>query len=102
MTTTAATVVALKHRQVTNRFRDATAFSPSSAIPFTPNGHIQRRWLERLQQQEVIRSASPGLYYLDQEAFAQMNARNRRTALLLLGALAVVLGVCVAFGLLRR
>lgn len=95
--TAAAAVSARARQDVIYQFKEATAFSAESAIAFTPDRRLGRRWFDRLQRHDVIRSATPGLYYLDQAALEQERSREAKDDCRPGGAL----GVVAALGLLQ-
>ena len=95
--TVAAIVIAKARRTVEDRFLEATAFSPESAIPFTAEGRLQARLFDRLQRAGVIKSAQPGAYYVDQVELA--HERGRRRTMVAVALTALTTAVAVAFAL---
>ena len=94
--TVAAIVIAKARRAIEDRFLEATAFSPESAIPFAAHGRLQARMFDRLQRAGVIKSAQPGVYYIDQIGLAHERGRRRIVVAIALTALATAAAVAFA------
>ena len=97
-----AGAIAAKERHIVERFRDAGATSPASAITTSQAQVSERIAFRRLRSHEVIREVSPGMYYLDEGVWiAVMRARHRFFGALLVVMMAVGLGVAAGFLSLR-
>ena len=94
--TVAAVVIAKTRRSIEDRFLEATAFSPESAIPFTARRRLEARLFDRLQRTGVIRPARPGAYYVDQIELARERGRRRTMVAVALTALATIAAVALA------
>jgi hypothetical protein len=88
----------LKERQVVDDFRAAGAVTPSTAQSYAAMGFGETMAIKRLHTSAVIREASPGLYYLDEEVWIAVRRNRRRRALMLGSVLALIfLGLAVGF-----
>ncbi|HST07658.1 MAG TPA: hypothetical protein VLJ83_05765, partial [Gemmatimonadaceae bacterium] len=76
-----------REREVIDDFRAAAATAPDKAQSYTAIGLGESLALRRLRNRAVIREASPGLFYLDEEVWSAV----RRTRLRLVLTLFVVL-----------
>ena len=94
--TVAAIVIAQARRRLEDRFLEATAFSPESAIPFTAAGRVEARLFDRLRRAGVIRSAQPGAYYVDQVELAHEKGRRRTAVAVVLTVLTTAAAVALA------
>lgn len=95
----AAAVILAKERHIVDRFRDVGVTSPGSARRLADVGVGEGIALRRLRRHEVIREASPEMFYLDEPVWnAVRNTRRRMLAVLLV--IVVVIGVGVTFGFL--
>ncbi|MDP9278847.1 MAG: hypothetical protein M3P00_05445 [Gemmatimonadota bacterium] len=94
----AIAIMRLKEREVVDDFRAAGAVTPSTAQSYTALGFGQTRAMKRLHESAVIREASPGLYYLDEEVWIAVR-RNRRRRAVMIGSLLglILLGLAVGF-----
>jgi|SRR2546423_2734047 len=97
----AIAIMRLKERQVVDDFRAAGAVTPSSAQSYAGMGFGETRALKRLHDSAVIREASPGLYYLDEEVWIAVR-RNRRRRAILVGSVLVLIFIGLAIGFLKR
>ena len=94
----AVAIMRMKERQVVDDFRAAGAVSPSTAQSYAAMGFGVTRAVKRLHDRAVIREASPGLYYLDEEVWIAVRRNRRRRAVMLGSVLALVfLGLAVGF-----
>ena len=88
MTFVTAAVIASARSAVLADFVQATAFSPTSAMPYIPRSELQERWFSRLRNEGVIKAVGPDNFYLDQNEAAHRRRRRR----------AAVAGVLAGFG----
>jgi hypothetical protein len=86
-------ILRLKERQVVDDFRAAGAVSPSTAQSYAAIGLGDTLAIKRLHNRAVIREASPGLYYLDEEVLAAVRRTRRRLAIVLLLVVVVLFGI---------
>lgn len=94
----AVAVIVAKEREIVEAFRDVGATSPERGVTLDQVGVDERIGFRRLRQHAVIREASPGRYYLDEEVWTAVRATRRRVALVLLaiGALLAAGGVAAS------
>jgi hypothetical protein len=91
-------ILRLRERQVVEDFRAAGAISPSTAQSYSAIGLGETLALRRLHKSAVIREASPGLYYLDEEVWAAVGYNRRRRAAVIISVLALMfLGLGLRF-----
>jgi hypothetical protein len=85
-----AAVIIRKEREVVDLFRDVGATSPAAAKSFDEIG-VEQAWpLSRLRRRAIIREASPGKYYLDEEVWTAIRGMRRRMVLVIVGMAALV------------
>jgi hypothetical protein len=96
----AAAAMRMRERQVIDDFRAAGATSPDRAQSYTAMGIGETLAVRRLRNRAVIREASPGAYYLDEEVWAAVRRTRIRMATTLLAILAVVL-IGVMLGIIK-
>jgi hypothetical protein len=88
----------MKEREVVDDFRTAGAVTPSTAQSYAAMGFGETQALKRLHRSAVIREASPGLYYLDEEVWIAVRRNRQRRAVILGSVLALIfLGLAVGF-----
>jgi hypothetical protein len=90
----APAIVAIMRRreqEVVDDFRAAGATSPASAQSYSSLGMGESLAIKRLHNRAVIREASPGLYYLDEEVWAAVRRTRRRLATVVMCIAALVL-----------
>lgn len=85
----AAAAMRRREQEVIDDFRAAGATSPQRAQSYTAVGLGETLAVRRLRNRAVIREASPGVYYLDEEVWSAV----RRTRLRLLTVFVAVLAV---------
>ncbi len=99
-TSAIAAAVAKARRDIQHHFFSHDAVRPDRAVAFEPHSRIQRRQFERMHSRDVIREASPGLYWLDVVAYdidlRQRFSRMRWALLVMVIALAIGLGISIA------
>jgi len=84
-------------RRIVRHLREQGAVSPGAAEPLDDLRRLERRRLPRLVARGVVLEASPGRYYLDEDAWG---AYRRGRLLLALGLMAaLLLAGLVAFAL---
>ena len=94
----AIAVMRLKESQVVDDFRAAGAVTPSTAQSYAAMGFGEARAMKRLHDSAVIREASPGLYYLDEEVWIAVRRNRRRRGVVIGSVLALILlGLAVGF-----
>ena len=95
----AIAIMRMKEREVVGDFRAAGALSPATAQSYATMGFGEARALKRLHDNAVIREASPGLFYLDEEVWMAVR-RNRRRRAIMIGAVLIIVLVGLAVGFL--
>jgi len=88
----AAAAMRRREQEVIDDFRAAGATSPERAQSYTALGFGETLAVRRLRNRAVIREASPGVYYLDEEVWAAVRRSRHR----LLGVVVAILAVVVA------
>ena len=97
----AIAITRMKEREVVDDFRAAGALTPATAQSYTAMGFGESRAIKRLHDSAVIREASPGLYYLDEEVWIAVR-RNRRRRALMIGLVLALICLGFAVGFLKR
>jgi hypothetical protein len=99
----AAVIVAamrMREREVIDDFRAAGATSPDRAQSYTAIGRGESLAVRRLRNRAVIREASPGVFYLDEEVWAAVRRTRLRMVTVFMAILAMLL-VGVALGIIK-
>lgn len=86
-------ILRMKEREVVDDFRAAGAVSPSTAQSYDAIGLGETLAMKRLHRRAVIREASPGLYYLDEEVWTAVRNTRRRLAIVMLIVVLSLLGI---------
>jgi hypothetical protein len=90
-----AAVIIRKEKDLVEHFRGARALTPSTARTAADLGvHPDVAW-RILVHRGIVREGSPGMYYLDDQAW-EAHRRNRRRLALIVLALAVAVAVTVS------
>lgn len=79
----------MKEREVRDDFIRADATTPATAKSFSDIGIDESMAVKRLKRRAVIREASPGLFYFDEDVWQSVRAMRRRMAFFLLFAIAL-------------
>jgi hypothetical protein len=85
-----AAILRRREEEVVDDFRAAGATSPASAQSYSSLGMGQSLAVKRLHNRAVIREASPGLYYLDEEVWEAVRRTRRRLATVVLSVIALL------------
>ena len=93
---TVAAVLLAKERRMVNRLRSVGAVSREHARTLEELGIAPGVVLRRLRERAVIREASRGHFYLDEESWAAVR-RSRRRAIHVLWVVALVILLAVLF-----
>lgn len=93
-----AAVIVAKERAIVEAFRDVGASSIAAALPLDQVGVDENVGFRRLRSHEVIREATPGRFYLDEEVWVAVRHTRRRVATVLL-AIVVIIGIAVMLGM---
>lgn len=101
MATAAAAMIARARREVESLFFDNEAFSPERAVEFRPRAAVQRHYLEQMIGEGVVHEANPGRYWLDLNAYRQMQRDRFVWTLRILGIGLVVVLVVTAVSYFR-
>jgi hypothetical protein len=80
----AVAVMRRKEREVRDDFLRAGATMPVNAMSFDDIGIGETMAVKRLMRRSIIREASPGLFYFDEEVYLSVRAMRRRMALVML------------------
>ncbi len=89
-----------REQEVIDDFRLAGATSPDRAQSYTAIGLGDSLAMRRLRNRAVIREASPGVFYLDEEVWAAVR-RTRLRMLTVFIALLVLVLVGVLLGIIK-
>ena len=71
-------------------FLRAGATMPVNAMSLADIGIGESMAVKRLMRRSIIREASPGLFYFDEEVFQSVRAMRRRMALVMLSVILLV------------
>ena len=97
----AAAAMRLREKEVIADFQAAGATSPDRAQSFTAIGvNGASLAVRRLRNRAVVREASPGVYYFDQEVWSALE-RLRMRLLLMLVLIVGILAVGVSIGFFK-
>ena len=89
-----------REREVIDDFRAAGATAPDRAQSYTAIGLGESLALRRLRNRAVIREASPGLFYFDEEVWSAVRRTRLRLAAILFVVLAIA-GIGIALGIFK-
>jgi hypothetical protein len=95
--TAAVAVMRRKEREVRSDFHAVGATTPVNAMSLSAIGLDETRAVKRLKKHAVIREASPGLFYFDDDVWEALCGMRRRMAILLVGTI-VLVGLMVLYG----
>ena len=84
--------LARARRELIRQLRRGNAFSAAAARPLETTNDLERRVLQRMMRNEVIRPGAKGGYWLDEERYADWKRRHYLTAF----GIALVMGGLVA------
>lgn len=101
MGATVAAVIAARERAIVEAFRDAGATALVTALPLDQVGVDENIGFRRLRMHEVIREATPGRYYLDEDVWQAVRRTRKRLVAVLL-AIVVILVIASVIGQLPR
>ena len=90
----AVAVIIAKEKQIVERFRQAGATTPQSAVAPATIAVPERFPFRKLRQHAVLRETSPGWFYLDEPSWEALRGLRRRLGLVWL---LVVLMAAVGF-----
>jgi hypothetical protein len=96
----AIAIMRRREREVVDDFRAAGAISPATAQSYNAIGLGESMAIRRLHYRAVIREATPGLWYLDEEVWTAVQRTQRRVAFTML-ALVLLLFAGFAMGLIK-
>jgi hypothetical protein len=86
-----AAAIRRREQEVIEDFRVADATAPEKAQSYTAIGLGESLALRRLRNRAVIREATPGLYYLDEEVWSAVRRTRRRVASVVILIIAILL-----------
>ena len=87
----AVAVMRRKEREVRDDFLRAGASMPVNAMSLDDIGIGESMAVKRLMRRSIIREASPGLFYFDEEVYLSVRSQRRRMALVMLVTILLVL-----------
>lgn len=96
----AAAAMRRREQEVIDDFRAAGATSPDRAQSYTAMGFGETLAVRRLRNRAVIREASPGVYYLDEEVWTAVRRSRHRVLGAVLAMMAVLL-VGILLGIIK-
>jgi hypothetical protein len=79
----------MKEREVRDDFIRAQATTPATAKSLSEIGIEESHAVKRLKRRAVIREASPGVFYFDEDVWKAVRSMRRRMAFLLMFALLI-------------
>ncbi len=86
----AIAVMRIKEREVRDDFLRAGATMPVNAMSLRGIGIGESMAVRRLVKRSIIREASPGMFYFDEEVYLSVRAMRRRMALVMLVTMLLV------------
>ncbi|MFL5636370.1 MAG: hypothetical protein ACJ79F_06645 [Gemmatimonadaceae bacterium] len=95
-----AAIMRRREREIVDDFRAAGATSTATAQSYTAIGLGESMALKRLRNRAVIREASPGKYYLDEEVWAAVRRLRQRMATVIVSLLVLVM-IGVLLGIIK-
>ncbi|MFL5488709.1 MAG: hypothetical protein ACJ8AJ_09525 [Gemmatimonadaceae bacterium] len=95
-----AAIMRRREREIVDDFRAAGATSTAAAQSYTAVGLGESMALKRLRNRAVIREASPGKYYLDEEVWAAVRRLRQRMATVIVSLLVLVM-IGVLLGIIK-
>ncbi|HUQ48147.1 MAG TPA: hypothetical protein VM053_07895 [Gemmatimonadaceae bacterium] len=93
----AIAVMRMKEREVREDFLRAGATMPINAMSLADVGIGESMAVRRLIKRAVIREASPGMFYFDEEVWLSVRAMRRRMAMVMLVIL-IAFAILATFG----
>jgi len=96
-----AAILRKREQDVIDDFRAAGATSPDRAQSYTAMGVGDSLAIKRLRNRAVIREATPGTYYLDEEVWSAVVRTRRRLVVTLLSIIALML-LGMLLGIIKR
>ncbi len=96
----AAAILIRKEKDLVAHFRQHGALSSATAKTANELGVDQRLAWAILRRREIIREATPGIYYLDEPAWTAHRAAQRRVALV--GVTIGLLAALISFFVVKR
>ena len=95
MGATAAAAIIKRERDLVDHFRRAGATSPQTAQTPTALGVEPRLAWDILVRSAIIRTATNGTFYLDEQSWEAMGRRRRRLAMVI-AVFAIIVAIVVA------
>jgi hypothetical protein len=84
MGTTAVAVMVKHEKDIVRVFRSSGATNAAAARPLGALGLEESRHVGRLQRDGILRTGSPGTWYLDEAAWAERMLKRRRIGVVML------------------
>jgi hypothetical protein len=89
-----------REQEVIDDFRVAGATSPDKAQSYTAIGLGESLAVRRLRNRAVIREASPGVFYLDEEVWSAVRRTRMRLVITLVAVLAIM-AIGISLGIFK-
>jgi len=96
-----AAILRRREQEVVDDFLAAGATSPATAQSYDAIGLGESLAIRRLRNRAVLREASPGVYYLDQESWEALRRTRRRLVVVMLSMVALIL-LGMFLGIIKR
>jgi hypothetical protein len=96
----AVAVMRRKERELREAFFSSGAIQPIGARSLSDLGVEENMTWKRLCRRSVIREATPGLFYWDEDVWQAMRAMRLRMGLMMIGAI-ILVGIMIAYGSAR-
>lgn len=92
-----AAMIVRARRKIVQHFLFHHATAPADAVPYLPQSRIERSQFDRLKERGVIREEGAGRYWVDTDAFVELERARHRKALILVAVAAVVAAGLLTF-----
>jgi hypothetical protein len=89
-----------REQEVIDDFRAAGATAPDRAQSYTAVGVGETLALRRLRNRAVIREASPGIFYLDEEVWEAVRRTRLRVATVVL-VIFIIFAIGLSLGIIK-
>jgi hypothetical protein len=96
-----AAILRRREQEVVDDFRAAGATSPGTAQSYDAIGLGESLAIRRLRTRAVLREASSGLFYLDEQSWEALRRTRRRLVVVILSIVALML-LGMLLGIIKR
>jgi hypothetical protein len=96
-----AAILRRREQEVVDDFRAAGATSPGTAQSYDAIGLGESLAIRRLRNRAVLREASSGLFYLDEQSWEALRRTRRRLVVVILSIVALML-LGMLLGIIKR